>query len=465
MLKRRRLIEFLLIYSMGCSGPQYAEKAEDVAPTPEAWEKPSQGALEEQVTFCSGISSELDQTLSTTLTQNLELKAAWERLQQAEAIATQNGATLYPTVSLQASAQRSKTAAPFGPAGSIEANQFQVSMPVAYELDLFGKLAAQREASEKDVEAARADTEALALSLAAQATEAWLDVVFHRERTRLLDEQISVAENYLELTLLRLSQGLASALDVNQQETDIRGLKARKEQALLAEELSLWRLGVLLGNAEKARVASDALPELGPGMSAGTPASVLEQRPDVRSAYLRLEAADARTAHAVRDRLPTIRLSANLFLQAAELGELFDDLFWSLGAQATQPIFEGGKRQARVDQFAAAARERLWVWAQAVNRAVQEVESAMAQEQAQVRVLDELQTQEELAKTSLDLARERYRSGALDYLRVLTALRSLQAVEQTLLDAQRQQLSFRVQTCRALGGAWTQSLEMPESKE
>ncbi len=322
-----------------------------------------------------------------------------------------------------------------------------------------------RGAAELDVEASRADAETLALSLAAQTTEAWLDVVFHRERIRLLDEQISVAENYLELTLLRLSQGLASALDVNQQETDIRGLKARREQAKLAEELSLWRLGVLLGKAEKAAVSQGELPEIGVALSAGTPASVLEQRPDIRSAYMRLKAADARTAQAARDRLPTIRLSANLFLQAAELGELFDDLFWSLGAQATQPIFEGGRRQARVDQFAAAARERLWVWAQAVNRAVQEVESAMAQEDAQVRVLEELRAQEELAETTLELARERYRSGALDYLRVLTALRSLQAVEQSLLDARRQQLSFRVQTCRALGGAWTQSMEMPESNE
>jgi NodT family efflux transporter outer membrane factor (OMF) lipoprotein len=337
---------------------------------------------------------------------------------------------------------------------------------MSYEIDLFGKLAAQREASDLDVQAQRADLETLAITVAAQVSEAWLDVIFQHRRVLLVTEQIATAEKYLELTMLRLSQGLATALDVNQQRADIHGLEARREQATVAEEVARLRLKALLGSAgESATVDVDQSPNLGPRLQAGTPATVIEQRPDVRAAMIRLQAADARTAQAARDRLPTLRLSANLFLQAAEIGNLFDDLFWSIGAQVVQPIFEGGRRQARVDQQVAAARERLYVYAKSVIQAIQEVESSMIQEVAQERLRDLLQQQKEVAEVSLELARDRYRSGALDYLRVLTALRSLQTAEQSLLDAERQQFSFRIQTCRALGGGWTQSLQAPQENQ
>ncbi len=454
------------MFAMGCSGPQMTDEVERTVEVPESF---AVGADESSVvkgdTWCSDFGPELNGLIEVALAENMDVLAAWARVQQAEAIHAQANASLFPTVSVQASAARSKSPAPM-PLGSVEGNSFQLSAPMSYEIDLFGKLAAQREASELDVQAQRADVETLAITVAAQVSEAWLDVLFQRRRVLLVTEQIATAEKYLELTMLRLSQGLATALDVNQQRADIHGLEARREQATVAEEVARLRLKALLGaSSESAKVDMEQFPVLGPRLQPGTPATVIEQRPDVRAAMIRLQAADARTAQAARDRLPTLRLSGNVFLQAAELGNLFDDLFWSIGAQVVQPIFEGGRRQARVDQQVAAARERLYVYAKSVIQAVQEVESSMVQEVAQERLRDLLQQQKEVAEVSLELARDRYRSGALDYLRVLTALRSLQAAEQSLLDAERQQFSFRIQTCRALGGGWTQSLQAPQENQ
>lgn len=465
-MKNRFLAEFgLIILMTGCSGPQMKDEVDEVVTLPESFAHKE--SAQEQVerasdAWCTSFGPELDELVDKALTHNLDIRVAWARLEQAEAIAAQADASLFPTISAQASASRSKTPAPT-PLGNIEGNTYQLSVPASYEIDLFGKLAAQREATSLDALAVRTDVETIAMSVSAQLAESWLDVTFQRERVRLLEAQIETSERFLELTLLRLSQGLASALDVNQQKVDIRGLSARKQQAELAEKLALLRLSVLLGSSDVVPVKDAEIPELGAPLAAGEPASILQQRPDVRAAMIRLEAADARTAQAARDRLPTLRLSANLFVQAAELGNLFDDLFWSIGAQATQPIFEGGRRQARVDQQVAQARERLYIYAQTVLKAFQEVEASLAQESAQARLVLEFEEQRKLAETSLDLARDRYRSGALDYLRVLTALRSLQSAEQSLLDAQRQQFSYRVQSCRAIGGDWTSNLVSVEN--
>ncbi|MEZ4461801.1 MAG: efflux transporter outer membrane subunit [bacterium] len=377
----------------------------------------------------------------------------------------QTDSSLWPTVSVQGTASRSHSSAP-PPLGTVDANLFQVSAPVSYELDVFGKLAKQREAADLDVRASQSDVQALAITMAAQVTEAWLDIVTARQRTKLLRDQIDVASRYLELTQLRLSQGLATALDVNSQQGDIYGLEARLEQALGAEQVAVFRLEALLGQEPTGALNVDSaeLPELAMFPDVGVPATVLSERPDVQAAWIRLEAADARTAAAARNRLPTIRLSANVFLQASELGNLFDELFWSLAGQVTQPVFEGGRRDAAVDQSAAQAKERLYAYGSAVIRAIQEVQTAVVQEQHQTVVLQKLLDQQGVAQTALDLARERYRSGTLDYLRVLTSLRTVQAAEQSVLDARRQQFSLRVQTCRALGGSWTQDLNPPSEE-
>ena len=465
MIFRNTIMAISLAGVTACSGPQMAEKADKIVPTPAAFQKSALPSMARAGWRSDFGAPELDGFISQALDKNFDMKSAWARLEQAEAIAAQNDATLFPVVSLQATAGRSKSPAP-APVGSVEGNSFNLSAPVSYELDLFGRLAKQREASDLDVEAFRNDTQSLAITMAAQVTEAWLDVVSARQRATLLRDQVDVANRYLELTSLRLSQGLANALDVNSQLGDIYGLDARLEQALAAEQVAVFRLEALLGTPPTGTLAISGveLPSLPAFPEVGMPADVLQERPDVRSAWIRLEAADARTAAAARNRLPSIKLSANLFLQAAELGNLFDELFWSLAAQATQPVFEGGRRNAAVDQAAAQAKERLYAYGQTVVKAVQEVQTAVVQEEHQSVVLEHLEAQQGVAATALDLARERYRSGALDYLRVLTSLRTLQSAEQSVLDARRQQFSLRVQTCRALGGSWTKELTAPSEE-
>lgn len=455
-----------------CTGKQYAERSDEVVSVPDQY---SIVAVEEGPqldAWCSDFgSSELDGLVSRAFEENFDLRQAWARLEQSDAVRRQARASLFPSIeaSAEAAAQRQNTAfqqpqpnMPQSDGGDVLAT-YGASIGAAYEVDLWGRLAAQRRAATLDAQAARSDVEAMAISITSQVAEAWFDAVAQREKVALLEEQTDIAERYLELTRLRLSQGVATALDVNQQEQQIANLQGQLELALAQQQIAENRLAVLLGKApaQGPDVATEELPELPALPEAGVPAELLERRPDVRSAYLRLESADARTAAAARGKLPTLRLSARMFLQAVDLAELLDTVFWSIAGSVSQTVFNGGRLDAEQERAEAVAKERLYAYARAVIGAIGEVENAMVLEAAQERFLERLEEQEENAQTALEIARDRYRSGTLDYLRVLTALQSLQQIEQSMVDARRQQLSNRIQLCRALGGTWTQDLNAP----
>ncbi len=463
----RSLIPFVLataVASTACSGKQYAEKTDEVVELPDRYASIEVDGVP-MGGWCSDFgSSELDGLVTASFEQNFDLRQAWARLEQVEAIRAQTNAGWWPVVQAEASAGRSRSPS-FGPTGATaeESNNFRVSLGASYEVDVWGRLAASSRAAGYDLEAARADVESIAISIAAQAAEAWFDVVLQNEKARLLEEQVEIAEKYLQLTELRLSQGAATALDVNQQNQQIEQLRGQLALIEARRQTALARLALVLGQtpSELDAVSTEELPELPALPDAGVPADLVGQRPDVRAAMARLEAADERTAAAARAKLPTLRLSANVFLQAAEFANLLDDVFWSLTGAIAQTLWSGGRLNAQQKQAEAVAKERLWAWAKVVVQGLVDVESALVLEQQQAIFLERLEAQHKNAEVSLELARDRYRSGTIDYLRVLTTLQSLQQVEQSLLDARRQQLSYRVQLCRALGGDWTQQLQPP----
>lgn len=471
-----KIMSGLLAVSMvGCTGKQYTERADDVVEVPDHY-----GAVEVDEApplqrWCSDFGSpELEGLVERAFDDNLDLRQAWARLEQAQASSRQARASWFPVVTADAQAGRSRQpgfTTEVGPGGTPttareaqEENNFRTSIGANYEIDLWGRLAANRKAAAYDEGAARADVETMAISITSQVAEAWFDVVAQQEKLTLLDEQIEIAERYLELTRMRLAQGVSTALDVNQQQQQVENLRGQLEQVESQRALAEHRLAVLLGQAPSngPEVATEELPPMPELPAAGVPVDLLERRPDVRSAYLRLRALDWRTAAAARDKLPSLRLSASLFLQAADLGNLFDDIFWSITAAASQTVFAGGSKDAAQARAEAAARAQLYRYAGAVVQAISEVENAVVLEARQDAFLERLEAQRKNAEVALELARNRYRSGTLDYLRVLTSLQSLQQIEQNMVDARRRQISNRLQLCRALGGTWTEELAPPD---
>lgn len=407
---------------------------------------------------------ELDRLVDQVLVENFDFKRAYARLDQVQAVASGATALFFPDISVDAQASRTRSV--FNPQiPANEFNQFSVSAAAAYEVDLWGRVYNTQRAAVMDVLAAKQDVEAIAISLTAQIAETWFSILEQRARKLLTLEQIRSNATYLELVELRFTQGLASGLDVLQQRQQLAASRTVLPQIEARLQVLEHQLAVLLGEAPTGvpftSMAEVTIPAPPPLPIIGLPAAVVMQRPDVRAAQLRVVSADHRIGAAIADMFPALRLTGSVGTRAFEIKDLFADFIWNIAAGLTGPLFDGGRRLAEIDRTEAVLEEQLAAYGQAVIVAVREVEDALIQERKQRELLDDLEDQVELARVTLDEARSRYVNGLSDYLPVLTALRSLQTLEQQLVTAQRQLLSFRIQLYRALGGAWTEEIERP----
>lgn len=460
MRRTKLLIALSTTLLVTACADKYADKADEIVDVPSTFASTPVDAEAGQQ-WCTDFG---DPELATLVDQaygsNFTMLAGWARLRQAEAAAESADASLFPTIDAELSAGRDRRPSGLPQGGTSADNQFRASTGVAYEVDLWGRLAATRKAADYEYEATRADAESLAITLSANVAETYFDVVAQNEQIALLEDQIDVSEKFLELTMLRLEQGTSTALDVQQQRQQVESLQGQLALAEARRDSAAYRLAALVGKTpgEFEAPQAETLPQA-PFLRAGIPAELLEQRPDLRAARLRLEASDERSVAIARDRLPRLRLSASLFLQAAELGNLFDDVFYSLLGAASAPLFDGGRRRAETRAAEARAEAALYDYAGTLLTALSEVGSALVLQERQQDFVESLARQNEAAESVLNLARDRYRVGAISYLQVLTALQSYQTTQQNLVSARRQQLSYGLQLCRAAGGDWTRDLE------
>ncbi len=414
---------------------------------------------------------ELIGLVDQALARNFQLGAAWARVAQAEALVQGQSSAWWPQISAQLDVSRRRQVVVFGQLGrqEFEVNALGLSVPVSYELDLWNRVGSQVAAAGLDVLASRDDVEALAMTVAANVVETYLSIVQQRALRRVLDEQRESNEVYLELVTLRFTHGLGSAVDVYQQRQLLAATDAQISQIEGSETVARQQLAVLVGRSPDAFVDQiGALPEptelpaLPPLPRAGLPSELLLRRPDVRAARRRVEAADWRLAAAIADQYPSFRFNASIGVSSPSIEDLLNSFVWSIAGSLLAPVLDGGRRAAEVRRNRAVVQERLQQFAQTLLTAVLEVESALAQERQALIQVDNLQTQLDAARATLRESRRRYAEGLSDYLPVITALQSVQRIEQSQLAAYRQLLSNRIQLARALGGAWSLELERPE---
>jgi len=194
----------------------------------------------------------------------------------------------------------------------------------------------------------------------------------------------------------------------------------------------------------------------------GSPVSLILRRPDLRSAMLRLQAADREVAAAVADRYPRLQLSLSYRFSAKDFAEILSNETRSLAGNLLLPLVDGGRRRSAVDRRKAVVAERLALFNERFLVAVREVEDALVNERFSLERIDRLIAKRGAARANFDEAGSRYRNGLSDYLPVITALQSLQNVERQVISAKAALLRNRVDLYGALGGTWTRELKSPE---
>jgi len=417
----------------------------------------------------------LDRLVRSSLKGNKDLHAAWDRLAQAVAVARRADADLYPQVDASVSAARDVTESAGGGGtivgGSIVggggggrsySNEYTLNLNASYEVDVWGRVRAAVEAADQRVRASEQDLHAAAMSLSAQVANTWYRLVEERARLDLIREQTRTNEQSLELVRARFERGAVPASDLLQQRNLLEATRTRRHRVRAQIETLKHQLAVLQGRVPGQVGVPDraSLPDLPPRPETGVPAEWIRRRPDVQSAFHRIKSTDRELASALADRFPRLTIRPRFRSDAATPANLLETWSARLIASLARELFDGGRREAEIDRLRAARRERIHAYADVILTGVREVEDALTNEAQQEKRVRGLRDQLDRSRRTVDRLMDRYRSGAVEYLRVLDEIRNRQQLQRDLLTARAQLVRFRIDLYEALGGSW--SLPVPE---
>jgi multidrug efflux system outer membrane protein len=262
----------------------------------------------------------------------------------------------------------------------------------------------------------------------------------------------------LELTRVRLELGRGSELDVASAEARRAATEATIPPLVAAETIAANALAVLLGERPGALADELGFREVAPHLttlSVDSPAALLQRRPDIRAAERQLAAATARIGVAKADLFPRLTLSGFIGFVAGDAGELGEAATraWSFSPVLSWAGLERGT-YSRVVVAEARAEGALATYELAVLRALEETENAFVTYGTHRQRLESVVDQATASRTAAELARVQYREGALDFLRLLDAERTLLQAEDAVAAAETDLNSSVVSIYKALGGGW-----------
>jgi outer membrane protein, multidrug efflux system len=455
----------------GCTvGPNYKRPA---AVTPAKWDvaEPWRESAPKD-TFPKGEwwsvfhDDELNALETQALAENQTLKVALAHLEQARAAAAIQISTLFPTVSTAPSAERQRLSGTRPPNSNftvtspVTQNAYTLPFTVSYEVDLFGRRRRSIEAAAASYQASAADAENVRLLATSQLAGDYFNLRQLDAELGILDRTVEALQRGLELVNSRHQGGVASGLDVAQEETLLH--QTRTQATLLRQQRKQFEdaIAVLVGRpAPEFQVGVRELNAEPPALDAGLPSDLLERRPDIAEAERQMAVANAQIGVAKAAYYPSLNLFGQGGWQTADIAKLANvsSIFWAVGANVAEEIFTGGARRAQVEFARAGFDANVATYRQTVLSAFQEVQDDLTG----LTVLDEARKSQQqavdAARRALDISTSRYSGGLVNYLDVVTAQQNLLSDEQQLASIQGQRLVTSVLLVKALGGGWDAS--------
>jgi outer membrane protein, multidrug efflux system len=401
----------------------------------------------------------LNELVGFALQNNTNIQLAAARIEEADAKMREVGAYLFPEVNLSAEATRSRVTelGAFPTFTSPIRNNYTFGLNTSYEIDFWGRLTRSKEAARASALGAREAKDTVELSLLGLVASNYLQL-------RGLDAQIAVTKDNqksrnesLSLTRRRLNGGVASNLEVSQAEVAVSNLDAQMIELNRLRALSLHQLAILTGELDLKLEAEDirTLPTP-PIPPAGLPSDLLENRPDIRQAEQNLVAENAQIGIAKAALYPSISLTAEYGGESLLLKNLLKSgaRIWTLGLGLDLPIFDSGKRNARVDQVTAKQKQALAQYQTAIQSAFKEVNDALVNRRLNAEREQALTNSATSAKTALTIAENRYKAGYSAYLDVLDAQRVYNEAAIASIQAKQATFLSTVELFKALGSGW-----------
>ena len=349
-----------------------------------------------------------------------------------------------------------------------ESRSYTLQPSISYEVDLWGRVRAGRDAAAATALASRFDQQTVALTVVTSVASTWFQALALQDRLNVAARNIRDAETILTAIRARQAAGTASLLDVSQQETLVAGLRTQVPALRSQLEQQLNALGILIGRppsvvtVRPGTLAALSLPEVAPGL----PSELLARRPDVASAEAQLRAANADIRAARANFFPQVALSGAAGWQSLALTTLFGpgSLFLNAAASATQSIFNNGLTAAQVEQARGRYDELLADYRKAVVQAFTDVENAVqayrfATEQEALQ-RDAVAT----AQRAADIARAQLLAGTTDIVTALQAQTALFNDLDALAQVRLSRFQALLSLYKALGGGWSAADVVPPAQ-
>jgi efflux transporter, outer membrane factor (OMF) lipoprotein, NodT family len=408
--------------------------------------------------------------VDTALAANLDLQSAQARVEELAAQFRIARAPLFPSATANAQGNYQNQPANTGIGGALGGGQgpdrfeftdYQATLGLSYEIDFWGRVRSQRKAALSQYFATTADLQTARLSVISQTISTYAQIASLQRQVRLGERTVDLLEERVDVTEDRYARGLVPSFQLYTVRQTLQAAQA--DQPELESQLyeAQSRLATLLGRFAGEQRAflpdSMAIPLDPDPVPAGLPSDLLMQRPDVRGAALRLEAARQEIGVARAEMLPSLSLTGQGGTQSSALTDLVDpgQAFATFVGQLTAPLFQGGRLRANLSAAEARYKQQAAAYQKTVLTAFQEVKASLVAYEKQRQRYREVRQQVQTAEDAFQTQRDRYERGVGDVLSLIDAERTLVQAQTRLAGVRLAVVNARLALHRALGGPWT----------
>jgi multidrug efflux system outer membrane protein len=418
----------------------------------------------------------LTSLVGRAIESNLDLRQAEARIRQARAGRGVAASGLWPEIDTTGTYSRSHSPAPSSrsqgtapPSGtntggtsstSSSTDLFQVGLDAAWELDIFGGVRRNIEASTADMQAAVEDRRDVLVTLAAEVGTNYVNLRGSQQQIDIARKNLQAQRHTAEITRKRFQAGFVSALDVASAQAQVATTESQIPALESAAQSAIYSLSVLLGREPAALLpeltAETPIPPTPPEIPVGLPSDLIRRRPDVRRAEAQIHAATARIGVATADLFPKFSLTGSFGYSSTDLNTLMNwsSRAWSFGPSINWPIFAGGRIWWNIEVQDALQEQALITYEKTILIALQDVETALVAYAKELERHKSLSEAVENNRKAVDLAMKRYIAGKTDFLSVLIFQNTLFQSEDALVQSTRTLTTDLIALYKALGGGW-----------
>jgi NodT family efflux transporter outer membrane factor (OMF) lipoprotein len=433
---------------------------------------------------------ELDRLEMMVDVSNQNVKSFEAQYRNAVALVAEARAGLFPTIGLNGGVQRSggsgRGGSGFGGASSSSSSggattsfggsggggggnttQWSLAGSVSWDLDVWGRVRRQVESSVAGAQVSAADLQNARLSAQATLATDYFDLRAEDALTQLLTDTVAAFQRALNITQNQYHAGTSSSIDYVTALAQLQTTQAQLVAVGIQRQQFEHAIAMLTGHTpSELSIAPGTLASAVPVMPPGLPSTLLERRPDIAAAERTMQEENALIGVQIAAYYPDISLSALGEYAGSPLGSLFNasNRIWSLGANASETLFNGGLREADVAAARATYDSAVATYRQTVLTAFQGVEDQLSN----LRILALQAKAEDLAvnasKRAVTATLNAYLAGTVAYTSVITEQTTLLGDQQTALGVQQSRLVDSVALIQALGGGWT-TQDLPKDNE